>query len=69
MPKFHPTYRSESLSKANSRNVCFAKSVGTIFIKKFSPNQTTKVFLGGDYIIPVGWDEILSCFAGIPAVL
>ena len=24
---------------------------------------------GGDHIIPVGWDEIISCFAGIAAVL
>ena len=31
MPKFHPTYRSESLCKADSRNVCFAKSAGKIF--------------------------------------
>ena len=25
--------------------------------------------LGGDYMIPISWDEILSRFAGIPAVL
>ena len=31
MSKFHPTYRSESLCKADSRNLCFAKSAGTIF--------------------------------------
>ena len=31
MPKFHQTYWSESLCKADSRNVCLAKSTGTIF--------------------------------------
>ena len=25
--------------------------------------------LDGDYMIPIDWHEILSCFAGIPAVL
>ena len=51
MPKFHPTYRSESLGKADSRNVCFAKSAGTIFwlpffnpsIRKNVPDNWTKI--------------------------
>ena len=29
--QFHTTYLSKSLCKADSRNVCFAKSAGTIF--------------------------------------
>ena len=34
-------------------------------------NQITNKFslLDGDYMIPVGWDDILSHFTGIPAVI
>ena len=31
--------------------------------------RVASYFLGGDYMIPVGRDKILCCFAGIPAVI
>ena len=40
---------------------------------KFCPGKagqfSTWYLISGDYMIPVSWDEILSRFAGIPAVL
>ena len=32
-------------------------------------SRSSKKSLGGDYMIPVSWDKILSRFAGIPGVL
>ena len=44
MPKFHPTYRSESLCKVDSRNVCLAKCAGTTFrFPCFNPKSSGRM--------------------------
>ena len=67
MPKFHPTYWSESVCKAESRHECFAKSAGTIFrFPFFNPVfKNTKiwyVFLTTRMNIPDNWTMMAYTF-------
>ena len=40
-----------------------------VALKLFSWLLSNKTVVRGDYMIPFGWDEILSRLTGIPAVL
>ena len=70
MPKFHPTYRSESLCNAKSRNVCFAKFAGTIFrfpffTPVFKNTKIRYVFVTIKKNIPDNWTKIGYAFGPV----
>ena len=63
IPKFHPTYRNESLCKVVSRHVYFAKSARTIFrYPFFNPvlknTKMWQVFVTISKNIPDNWTKI-----------
>ena len=63
IPKFHPTYWSKNLCKADSRNVCFAKSAGTIyrfpfFNPAFKNTKIRYVFVTIRKNVPNNWAKI-----------
>ena len=70
MPKLHPTYKSESLCKADSRNVCFAKSARTIFgfpffNLRFKITKVKYVFVAIRKNVPDNWTKIWYTFGPV----
>ena len=70
MPKFHRTYWSESLCKADSRNVCLAKYAGTIFRlpffnRVFKNTKIRKVFVTIRKNVPDNWTKVGYTFGPV----